>query len=63
MKTYFLTIVSVLLFSASAFGASFIVNNNGDTGDANTSDGLCLDVNGNCTLRAAVEQANAFGEQ
>ncbi len=39
--------------------ATFIVNNNGDTPDSNTADGLCLDANGNCTLRAAVEQANA----
>jgi len=38
----------------------FVVNNNGDTNDANTTDNLCLDSNGNCTLRAAVEQANAL---
>jgi hypothetical protein len=49
-----------MLFSSAAFGASFVVNNNGDTNDANLTDNLCLDAAGNCTLRAAVQQSNAL---
>ena len=37
----------------------FIVNNNGDTNDALLSDNICADSAGNCTLRAAIQQANA----
>ncbi|HEX8890651.1 MAG TPA: Calx-beta domain-containing protein, partial [Pyrinomonadaceae bacterium] len=34
------------------------VNDTGDTSDANLNDGLCADINGKCTLRAAIEQTN-----
>lgn len=60
MKYYLLTIVSILFLSAFTFGATFTVNSSADTSDANPSDNLCLDLSGNCTLRAAVEQANAL---
>ncbi len=40
--------------------ADFIVNTIADNSDNNTSDGLCADANGDCTLRAAIEQANAL---
>ena len=59
MKSYLLTIVSILFLSAFTFGATFTVNSSADTPDANPSDNLCLDASGNCTLRAAIEQANA----
>jgi hypothetical protein len=39
--------------------ATFEVNSTGDGGDSNTADGVCNDGTGNCTLRAAIEQANA----
>ena len=39
--------------------ADFIVNTIADDSDSNTSDGLCADAHGACTLRAAIEQANA----
>ncbi len=54
-----LPIIFIFVFSSAAFGATFVVNNNGDTFDANTADNLCLDALGNCTLRAAIQQANA----
>lgn len=38
---------------------TFIVNDTGDTDDANWMDGICADAKGKCTLRAAIEQANA----
>ena len=43
-----------------ARAANFIVDNTGDTADALPGDGLCDDGGGNCTLRAAIEEANAL---
>jgi hypothetical protein len=37
----------------------FTVDATGDAGDANAGDRTCDDGNGNCTLRAAIEEANA----
>ena len=55
--------------AAPAIGASpmlaalpsrtFTVNSNADTHDANPGDGSCADSGGACTLRAAIEEANA----
>jgi CSLREA domain-containing protein len=39
----------------------FTVNTTADTHDASAGDGICLDGNGNCSLRAAIEQATASG--
>src|SRR2546421_11324470 len=38
---------------------TFTVNSTGDGADSNTADGVCNDGAGNCTLRAAIQQANA----
>ncbi len=38
---------------------TFVVDSTGDGGDANTGDGFCNDGTGHCTLRAAIQQANA----
>ncbi len=38
----------------------FTVNNNGDASDANPGDGLCATNGAVCTLRAAIEEANAL---
>ena len=38
---------------------SFVVDSIGDAPDVNTADGLCADTAGQCTLRAAIQQANA----
>ncbi len=46
-----------LAMSASA--ATFVVNSVGDESDADLMDGICLTALGTCTLRAAIEQANA----
>ncbi len=40
--------------------ANFTVNNNGDTSDTTPGNGMCVDASGNCTLRAAVEEANTL---
>ncbi len=43
----------------NAVAATFIVNSTGDGGDSNLADNLCNDGSGNCTLRAAIQQANS----
>jgi CSLREA domain-containing protein len=44
---------------AMACPSPFTVNHLGDTADASIGDGVCADASGNCTLRAAVQEANA----
>jgi CSLREA domain-containing protein len=44
--------------SSRAAAATFTVNSTADTGDA-ADDGVCADAGGACTLRAAIDQANA----
>ncbi|CAN5157061.1 hypothetical protein BH20ACT5_BH20ACT5_00830 [soil metagenome] len=39
---------------------TFVVDTAADTVDANPGDGICADANGDCSLRAAVQEANAF---
>ncbi len=65
-STLALIVFTTLFLSAFAatnvqaqFGTLLTVNNNGDTHDSNVGNGVCADSNGNCTLRAAVEEANA----
>ena len=43
----------------SGFAATHTVDSTGDGADDDTSDGVCDDGSGNCTLRAAIQQANA----
>jgi CSLREA domain-containing protein len=38
------------------------VGSSGDGGDSNPGDGVCDDGAGNCTLRAAIQEANASGQ-
>ena len=53
-------LVGLVSLPASAVtGMTFTVNSSGDGGDSNLSDGMCDDGTGHCTLRAAIEQANA----
>lgn len=51
-------IFTFLLFGAAAHAATFVVNSTADLPDANVGDGFCIDGVGNCTLRAAIEEAN-----
>jgi hypothetical protein len=48
-----------LVLALSATEKTFIVNSAVDKSDSNLADGICNDGTGNCTLRAAIEQANA----
>lgn len=54
-----LPIFLILFFTASARAATFVVNSTNDGADANLTDNLCETATaGECTLRAAIEQAN-----
>ncbi|HYN95776.1 MAG TPA: CSLREA domain-containing protein [Pilimelia sp.] len=48
--------------SDAAFAASFTVNSFSDRSDNNLADGICRTFTGNCSLRAAIQQANATPE-
>ncbi len=43
---------------AAQAAAAFVVNSTGDGADSDLGDGVCNDGSGNCTLRAAIQQAN-----
>ncbi len=45
----------------AAVAATFTVNTTTDTHDATPGDGICADSGGLCSLRAAIEEANASG--
>ncbi|HUS24628.1 MAG TPA: DUF4347 domain-containing protein [Candidatus Binatia bacterium] len=52
----------VLIGGADGFSATlatFTVNSESDTSDSENGDGVCADSYGNCTLRAAIQEANA----
>jgi len=45
---------------APVAAATFTVNSNGDQGDATPGNGVCATSGGQCTLRAAIQEANAL---
>lgn len=49
-----------LILSSTVWAATFTVNHSGDAGDSNPGDGLCATAGGVCTLRAAIQEANAL---
>ncbi|HKC24864.1 MAG TPA: hypothetical protein VKF32_08980, partial [Thermoanaerobaculia bacterium] len=52
----------ILWMTGPALAVTYRVNSNGDGPDANTGDGTCeTSTPGQCTLRAAVQQANVTG--
>jgi CSLREA domain-containing protein len=53
-------IMMIVSFSSSANALTFIVNSSADTLDALLGDGNCADSIGNCSLRAAILEANAM---
>jgi trimeric autotransporter adhesin len=50
----------LLLFSSIAQAATFTVNNSGNANDNNAGNGTCATAAGVCTLRAAIQEANAL---
>jgi CSLREA domain-containing protein len=57
-RTGILALAGVFLASVAS-AATFVVDSTGDEPDADTTDGLCRTALTTCTLRAAIEQANA----
>jgi CSLREA domain-containing protein len=49
-----------LTVAADAAAATFVVNNTADANDAAPGNGVCAAADGSCTLRAAVQEANAL---
>ena len=52
-------IVAVLLLPSGAGAATFRVDSRADANDANPGNGTCRTATGKCSLRAAVDEANA----
>lgn len=48
---------------AQMHGRLLTVNDSADSTDASPGDGLCLDANGKCTIRAAIQEANSAPNQ
>src|ERR671916_1848883 len=55
-------ILTVTLPEGPAQAATLTVNTTSDAVDANLGNGLCATAAGTCTLRAAVQEANATAE-
>lgn len=53
-------LVSLIGFPSKALAVNFQVDSVLDARDANLADGLCASAQGSCSLRAAIEQANAL---
>jgi CSLREA domain-containing protein len=47
--------------SPALFGSTYVVNSTADEPDADPADGVCQTGSGNCTVRAAIMQANFTG--
>ena len=50
----------LLAITGLTYGQTFTVNDTGDVGDASPGDGSCATAGAVCTLRAAIEEANAL---
>jgi CSLREA domain-containing protein len=60
MRLYGPALLLELALASLLSGATFTVNSTGDSGDINPGDGVCNASAGGCTLRAAMEEANAL---
>ena len=52
-------LIGLVLAAGPAHAATFTVNSTGDAQDVNNGEGICATVSEECTLRAAIEEANA----
>jgi CSLREA domain-containing protein len=57
-----LAVCGVLVFAHVANAATFVVTTTLDSADASVGDGACAAESGACTLRAAVQEANAIAD-
>ncbi len=51
---------ATVLFTTELLGATFTVNSTSDNSDVSPGNGLCATSGGVCTLRAAIQEANAL---
>jgi len=56
---FFVLAVVLLLAASPLFAATFTVDTTSDTVDANIGNGTCADASNKCSLRAAIQEANA----
>lgn len=59
LLTFALLALGTALAPQPAPAQDFVVNSTADADDANVGDGTCDDGNGNCTFRAAVQEASS----
>ena len=57
-KTLLLIVFLFVCLTAAGCGPTLVVDSAGDEPDSNLSDGVCKTVNNDCTLRAAIMEAN-----
>ena len=60
LKTAMIAAILTLIPQVPAHAATFTVDSTTDTVDVNPGNGVCATAAGNCTLRAAVQEANAI---
>lgn len=53
-------LIGILISASPALGATFTVDSTADAVDSNPGDGVCATAAGACTLRAAIQEANAL---
>jgi len=57
-KTLLLIVFLFVCLTAAGCGSALVVDSAGDEPDSNLTDGVCKTVNNNCTLRAAIMEAD-----
>jgi CSLREA domain-containing protein len=60
---HFVLGMTLAILPCSGLAKIFVVNSTGDLPDASTADGICQTSAGDCTLRAAIMQANSTPEE
>ena len=60
LRKFFSSGAFVILFTTASYAATFVVNTTNDTADATPGNGICADAAGDCSLRAAISEANAL---
>src|SRR5262245_30316248 len=60
LRSSFVWAVALALLGGPGHATSFLVDDTADVGDASRGDGTCATRAGTCTLRAAVQEANAL---
>ena len=54
-----IAVLGLLVLAEPAYASTYTVNSFGDDPDTTPGDDDCTDLNGRCSLRAAIQEANA----